>query len=88
MKFPCGAVGCRCGLDLALLWLWRRPVAAAPTGPLAWKLLYAMGAVLKKIKFENHWTGSRIPKPGYSTGLLKELFQMTNSWAILLDLVK
>ena len=23
------SVGCRCGLDLALLWLWYRPAAAA-----------------------------------------------------------
>jgi len=29
------SVGCRCGLDLALLWLWRRPAATAPTWPLA-----------------------------------------------------
>ena len=32
----CG-VGCRHGLDLALLWLWRRPAATALIGPLAWK---------------------------------------------------
>ena len=31
-------VGCRLGSDLALLWLWRRPVATAPVGPLAWNL--------------------------------------------------
>ena len=31
----------RCGLDLALLWLWCRPVAAAP---------YAAGAALKRQK--------------------------------------
>ena len=30
-------VGCRCGSDLALLWLWRRSVATAPIGPLAWE---------------------------------------------------
>ena len=30
----CG-VGCRCGSDLALLWLWRRPVATALIQPLA-----------------------------------------------------
>ena len=28
----CG-VGCQCGLDLALLWLWRRPAATAPIHP-------------------------------------------------------
>ena len=30
----CG-VGYRCNLDLALLWLWLRPVATAPIQPLA-----------------------------------------------------
>ena len=29
-------VGHRCGLDLALLWLWRRPEATAPIGPVSW----------------------------------------------------
>ena len=35
----CG-VGCRRGSDLALLWLWGRPAAAAPIQPLAWELPY------------------------------------------------
>ena len=26
-------LGCRCGLDLALLWLWLRPAATAPIRP-------------------------------------------------------
>ena len=39
----CG-VGCRHGLDPALLWLWRRPVATAPIQPLAWEPPYAAGA--------------------------------------------
>ena len=38
----------RCGLDLELLWLWRRAAAVAPTQPLAWEPPYAMGAVLKR----------------------------------------
>ena len=42
----CG-VGRRCGLDLALLWLWRTPVAVALTGLLAWEPPYASGAALK-----------------------------------------
>ena len=45
----CG-VGCRHGLDLALLWLWHRPVAMAPIGPLAWEPPYAKGAALKRKK--------------------------------------
>ena len=39
----CG-VGCRCGSDPALLWLWRRLVATAPMRPLAWEPPYAAGA--------------------------------------------
>ena len=39
----CG-VGCRCGSDPVLLWLWHRPVAAAPIQPLAWEPPYAAGA--------------------------------------------
>ena len=45
----CG-VGRRLGLKLMLLWLWRRPVAAAPIQPLAWEPPYAMGVTLKTQK--------------------------------------
>ena len=38
----------RCGSDLAWLWLWRRPAAIAPVGPLAWEPPYATGAALEK----------------------------------------
>ena len=43
----CG-VGCGCGLDPELLWLWRRPVATALTGPLAWEPPHAASAALKR----------------------------------------
>ena len=43
----CG-VGRRLGLDPALLWLSRRPVATALIRPLAWERPCAMGAALKK----------------------------------------
>ena len=46
----CG-VGCRCGLDPELLWLWYRPAAVAQIGPLAWEPPYAKGAALKKKNF-------------------------------------
>ena len=36
--------------DLALLWLWCRLTATAPTGPLAWELPYATGTALKRKK--------------------------------------
>ena len=38
------------GSDLALLWLWRRQVATAPIGPLAWEPPYAMEMALEKAK--------------------------------------
>ena len=37
-----------CGSDLAWLWLWCGPVAAAPIGPLAWEPPHAVGAALEK----------------------------------------
>ena len=43
-------VGHRFSSDLALLWLWRRPAAAAPIGPLSWEPPYALGAALEKTK--------------------------------------
>ena len=45
----CG-VGRRGGLDPVFLWLWRRPVATAPIGPLAWEPPYAMGNGRRKGK--------------------------------------
>ena len=41
-------VGPRCSLDLVLLWLWYRPVAAAPIRPVAWESPSATGTALKK----------------------------------------
>ena len=46
-------VGCRRGSDSALLWLWCRPAAAAPNGPLAWEFPYAEGMALKSKKQTN-----------------------------------
>ena len=43
-------VGHRCSLDLALLWLWHGPAAAALIQPLAWELPYATGVALKRKK--------------------------------------
>ena len=45
----CG-VGHRHGLDPALLWLWCRLVAIAPTRPLAWEPPYAAGAAQRNSK--------------------------------------
>ena len=45
----CG-IGRRCGSEPRLLWLWRRPVAAAPIRPLAWELPCAACVAIKKPK--------------------------------------
>ena len=49
LPVSCG-VGRRRGSNLALLWLWCRPAAATPVGPLAWEPPYATGAALEKAK--------------------------------------
>jgi len=53
----CG-VGCRCGSDPELLWLWHRLVATAPIQPLAWESPYAAGAAqeIAKKKDKNKQT--------------------------------
>jgi len=43
-------VGRRHGSDLALVWLWHRPVATALIRPLAWEPPYAAGVALKRQK--------------------------------------
>ena len=48
----CG-VGCRHGSDPALLWLWRRPAAITPIGPLAWEPPYAAGVAQEMAKRQN-----------------------------------
>ena len=48
------SVGHRYGLDLALLWLWCRPAAAALICPLAWELPYAVGVALKCTHAHTH----------------------------------
>ena len=45
----CG-IGRRRGSDPSLLWLWHRPAATAPNGPLAWEPPYAAGVALKRQK--------------------------------------
>ena len=45
----CG-VGHRRGSDPEWLWLWGRPAATAPIGPLDWKPPYAAGAAQEMAK--------------------------------------
>ena len=51
VALSCG-VGRRHGSDMAWLWLWYRPAAAARIRPLAWEPPYAAGAALKKQKIK------------------------------------
>ena len=43
-------VGCRCGSNPVLLWLWCRPAATALIRPLAWEPPYTAGVALKRQK--------------------------------------
>ena len=43
----CG-IGHRHGSDPTLLWLWCKPVATVPIGPLDWAPPYATGMALKR----------------------------------------
>ena len=45
----CG-VGCRCGSDPLLLWLWCRLAAVALIQLLVWELRHAAGVALEKTK--------------------------------------
>ena len=56
-------VDCRHDSDLALLWLWCRPMAMAAIQPLAWEPPYALGAALKDQKQTNKQTNKQTKKP-------------------------
>ena len=55
----CG-VGRRWGLDLALLWLWRRPAAIALIRPLVWDPPYAVRVALKKKRTRQEVPGGAV----------------------------
>ena len=50
VKNPALPVGCRCGLDPALLWLWCRLAAIALIQPLVWESPYPVGAAQEMAK--------------------------------------
>ena len=62
----CG-VGCRRGLDPALLWFWCRPVSTAPIGPLAWEPPYAAGVAQEKAKRQKQTNKQKKPHPDITT---------------------
>ena len=66
----------QCVKDLALLWLWRRPAAAALIRPLAWEPPYAAGAALKRP--EKKITENRNIHLSYSYSSLS--LSLTLSW--------
>ena len=54
--------------ELVWLWLWCRPAAVAPIGPLAWEPPYAADAALKnKIKKKKSFKMWSCRKPGIWT---------------------
>ena len=57
MAVSCG-VGRTRSSNSALLWLWGRPAAVVPIGPLAWEPPYAVGVALKKEKKKRNISGS------------------------------
>ena len=60
----CG-IGRRHGSYPELLWLWCRPEATVPIGPLVWEPPYAMGVALKDRKTERK-EGRKGAWPGFS----------------------
>ena len=48
--------------DPTLLWLWCRPAAVAPTGPIAWKPPYVVGAALKRQKTKDKKINKKLKK--------------------------
>ena len=71
----CG-VGFRRGSDSALLWLWCRPVATAPIGPLAWESPFAMEAAQEIAKRQKKKTKQK------NSRLEQTLWPIITSWFI------
>ena len=63
----CGEVH-RCSSDLMLLWLWCRPAAVAPIGPLNWEHPCTMGAALKREKKNEQEASMPYPQGGRGLG--------------------
>ena len=65
------SVGCKQGLDPALLWLWCRLEVTAPIHPLAWELLYATGTALKSKQINKIQKKKNSIHKGHSEKLFK-----------------
>ena len=71
------AVGCQCGSDPELLWLWHRPAAAAVIQSLAWELPHAAGAAMKKRKNKTESNGDFNSKALCHGSQIFPLFHLT-----------
>ena len=86
----CG-VGCRHGLDPALLRLWRRPVATALIQPLAWEPPYAKGVAQemakrqkkKRKKKNNVLVVRKVKRTIKKSGILKKSILYNSGCAML-----
>ena len=74
-------IGRRHSSDPELLWLWHRPAATTPIGPLAWKPPYATGAALKRQK-----TTTKNKKQKKSLGLITSLSESPGISTLCLSL--
>ena len=75
----CG-VGRKHGSDPVLLWLWRRPVATAPVGPLAWESPYAAGAAQEIAKRQKKRKKKDTEELNHETGRLKDFKTKLSSY--------
>ena len=64
--------------DLALLWLWCRPAAAAPIQTLAWEPSHAAGAALNKKTKDKKKKKKRVTKWQY------QMWRMQRNWIFVL----
>ena len=71
-------VGRRQGSDPELLWLWPRPAAVAPIGPLAWEPPYVVGAALKAEKKEKKTKNQKIGRRQQQT-----FPTLSSGWAVM-----
>ena len=80
----CG-IGCRHGLDLALLWLWlwlqHRPGAVALIRPLAWETPYVMGVDLKRKKKKRNGQETNMEKIQGMSEKVEETGTAKENWA-------
>ena len=64
--------------DPALLWLWHRPAATVPSGPLAWELPYAADAALKSKKKKKKKKNKKNTKTKQKTKTKNSLDELSN----------